>query len=762
MGTTTTRTGGVGGRLVLSPATILAALVGILQVAQVSASSGSMLTLPKTKTLFAFGDSYSMTGFDPSLGYDPLAQNLTTSSGGNSWVGYLSQSPLADPALESNLFDFARGGATIAPNATFAGYPNMSMSNQVDIFEKWFTNNSEAFLADQEEQGGRPEWDADDSLFTVWFGINDLEIAFKRNESWVDVYGNSTFEFLDEQVARLYTLGARHFLFHLVPPFHLSPLVATHRANDSTAQTTFKDDVTLWNDSMRDYVGRVHEIYEGASAMAWETEEWFEVVLSAPGLFGFANSTGYCEAYARNAFQPDAPTNATELAACGAPESEFFWLDRSHPTFSVHELLATAVATTLSPGETVPVQQTAEQVAAEEAASPLTVDGETDVDSTTAAATDAVTPTSPHSIVPLVDPAALLLPASDSAPSAAAPIDPSIPSPVSIPVDVNAGVGYLTLENGDTLPTGTVWTRREKRAPGAAEQQAARDAAASAAAANRKSRDSWKTRSRTSGSSSRTATSSSARSTAAPAGIVAGPGLILEQPKQVLDPNVGVGYATLANGDTLPTGVTWAKAKRAPAPDAAAQQEAMAAAASSASAAKKQRQSWKTRVRPSAPLATPTAAIVPVPAPVVPVNPNVGAGFVTLANGDTLPTGVTCTKRAKRAAPPAPAVSPDAAAQDGYVGMPTWYTLPDGTIVDVDKRSLSDEVRNHLERREHGQRMRKITPTMVHVEKKRAAAAATQRTAVGKRAEESPSFWEGVKERTKESLLHPAGLGVAA
>ncbi|GAA5834393.1 hypothetical protein JCM11251_007977 [Rhodosporidiobolus azoricus] len=730
--------GGSGG-LVLSPAIVFALVVGLVQIAVVSANSGSMLTLGKTQTLFAFGDSYSMTNYDPSLGYQPLEQNLTTSSGGNSWIGYLGESPLAQPTLASNTFNFARGGSTLAPNMTFLGYANMSMSNQVDIFEKWFTNNSEAFAADQEKNGGKPEWDADETLFSVWFGINDLELAYKRNETWLDVYGNSTFEFLDEQVGRLYSLGARHFLFHLVPPFQLSPVVSTYRSNetDTTVYNQFKDDVTLWNELMRNYVGRLHDIYDGASAMAWETEEWFEVVLSAPAMFGFTNSTDYCESYVSQAFlvnaSPSSP-NATDLANCGAPESEYFWVDRSHPTFSVHELLATAVATTLSPGEkvVVPVSVTplAEAEGEEEPEEPVESQPSSDP------ASQAVAPTSPDAIVPIVTPDQpvsptdpTVIPPAPVAPVAPMPIDPSIPSPVSLPVDVNAGVGYTTLPNGDTLPTGTVWTKRDlaRRAPGQADMQAAREEAARRAAEKKaakaassssssRERPSWRTKG---GSSAHPAASTSKASSTAN---FAAP--LVRQPGVPIDPNEGVGYLTLPNGDTIPTGKTWTRQKRSPHPAGVeAQQSAQEAAASAASSKKRERQSWKTRTR-TAPLATPTMAgsivQVPAPPPGVPVNPNTGVGFVTLANGDTLPTGTTWTKKKR------------------HLGA-----------------DVQEGAKHHLERKAHEHAhhagvkggMRKITPTMVNRE-------------IAKRAE-GGGFWEGVKERVKQSVTHPAALGVA-
>ncbi|BGP20376.1 hypothetical protein JCM10213v2_008524 [Rhodosporidiobolus nylandii] len=478
-----------------SPATVLLlALVGTLELAV--GVKASLLTLAETKTIFSFGDSYTQTGFDPSLGYLPSQQNLTTSSGGGSWASYLSTSPAASLQLEDHTFVFARGGATLNGNATFAGYPNMSFANQVDVFETWFTNNTQDGVEKQQVLGGAPEWDSEDTLFTIWFGINDLEIAFKRNEPWPVVYGseggNATLNELDLVVSRLYNLGARHFLFHLVPPYYLTPLWT----NDTAAQQTFRETVPLWNNMIRQYGGEIMARYEGASAMVWETEEWFEAILSAPAEFGFLNSTNFCDAYASNIWQPNANISAYD-PSCGVSEAEYVWLDRSHWTWSVHQLLAFAVATSLSPFEGFPV--------------PPLADVPATADPTAASPTD---PTAPDAIVPL-------------APIAS--IDPSIPSPVSIPVDPNAGVGYLTLENGDTLPTGTTYTRhRTKR-----DQDAA---LALARAQQQQKRSSLQTRVH-----------------AAPTGAPA---------RVPVDPNAGLVYSTLANGDTVPLAGVWARQKR--------------------------------------------------------------------------------------------------------------------------------------------------------------------------------------------------------
>ncbi|GAA6015927.1 hypothetical protein JCM10207_006809 [Rhodosporidiobolus poonsookiae] len=789
------------------PATLFSVLCAVALgfVGQVRAD-GSLLTLPNTKTIFAFGDSYTATGFDPSQGYDPLSQNLSTSSGGGTWVSYLSTSPLASPSLAENTFALARGGATVSPEATFAGYPNMSLANQVDWFEREFTDSSVEFVEKQQERGGAPSWEGESTLFTIWFGINDLELAFKRGEDWQETYGNSTFVELDRQVERLYNLGARHFLFHLIPPYWQTPLVSKLWANDAKANATFRADVPLWNDLLRQYGGRVHEIYQGASAMVWETEEWFEVVLSAPALFGFANSTDYCDAYVSHIWEPNADPTVSD-PSCGPSEGEYVWLDRSHPTWRLHEWLASAVATTLSPGEgfvAPPPLITADQAAAIDAPAAEQAEEGVLADSTDADFT------SDDGIVSAADDAAPAVVATAAAVDPAA-VDPSVPSPISTPVDPNEGAGYSTLPNGDTVPTGVVWTRRQKKRA---------DSGSASLAAPVRKRPDWKTRSSTSRA-------------AAPTPAVPSSSIPVNVPADV---NAGVGYVTLANGDTLPTGTVWTKKRRAldeqedegveegeQQGDEDAEEyddgeayyveigvleeegEAYESADISLDGAGEDLDDtadFDTAVDPS------------VPSPVsVPIDPNEGAGYSTLPNGDTLPTGTTWTRHKKRAdvvPPPAPAAasgnsssslsfrqkrpqwktrpvrpaglststSPatpaSASASDpstspaptpalpslavpapvpldpnagaGFVTLANGDTLPTGTVWTRHKKRGGVLAPGYG----HGPAMRKIEPTMVH-EQEGDEAEETKR--VGRR----DGFWREVKDRAKDSVVRPIG-----
>ncbi|GAA6003329.1 SGNH/GDSL hydrolase family protein [Rhodotorula paludigena] len=288
---------------------------------------------------FAFGDSYSQNGYDPASGYKPQEQKRSTSAGGLSWPDYLAQLDEAPATLRDRVFDFGKGGATIGGDRELVGYPNVSFADEIDKFEAWFVK------ASTEGENARPTWDGESTLFTVWFGINDIEITWKRGEEFPPLL-ESTFDQLSTGMERLYALGARHFLMPLLPPYHRSPLLLRVFSAVPGANDTFYDNFVAWNDRMKRFVGDFAESKPEASVAMWDTWTEFDKILDAPGDFGFANSTNWCDSYSKYLWAVDLP-EMSEIQNCGYSMDEYFWFDTSHPTTRVHSLIATAFASLL-------------------------------------------------------------------------------------------------------------------------------------------------------------------------------------------------------------------------------------------------------------------------------------------------------------------------------------------------------------------------------------------------------------------------------
>lgn len=111
------------------------------------------------------GDSYSQTGFDPTLSLasssNPLGNPTFpgwTTSGGPNWIGdYITQYN-SSPVYSYN---FASGGATTDAKLVTPFAPTvLSFVDQVNLYLK------------SAQTAGFKKWNADDSVFAVWIGVN--------------------------------------------------------------------------------------------------------------------------------------------------------------------------------------------------------------------------------------------------------------------------------------------------------------------------------------------------------------------------------------------------------------------------------------------------------------------------------------------------------------------------------------------------------------------------------------------------------------
>ena len=111
------------------------------------------------------GDSYSQTGFDPTLSLasssNPLGNPTFpgwTTSGGPNWIGYYISQFNSSPVYSYN---FASGGATTDANLVTPFLPTvLSFVDQVNLYLK------------SAKTASFPKLNAADSVFAVWIGVN--------------------------------------------------------------------------------------------------------------------------------------------------------------------------------------------------------------------------------------------------------------------------------------------------------------------------------------------------------------------------------------------------------------------------------------------------------------------------------------------------------------------------------------------------------------------------------------------------------------
>ncbi|CAL1705455.1 unnamed protein product [Somion occarium] len=279
-----------------------------------------------TKFLFAFGDSYTTDGFNISAGVDSLVPGFTSSNGQN-WVQFLGGTY---NVTNTKVFDLASGGATIDAALVPPFEPTvLSIVDQVGQFNQ--------LLAPKPVSAS---WNASNSLFAFWIGINDVGNSF----GWTNVTSQSDFHRtlmrrLFGQVDSLFQSGARQFLFLTVPPTNRAPLLID-QGPKAVASITFA--LADFNNQLAANVKNFQQRHRGVTASVFDTRPIFNTLLDHADTFGFVNVTGFCEAY-----QNGTPDINTQIPPC-APVSSYFWLNSLHPLFTIHNTLAKAIATSLS------------------------------------------------------------------------------------------------------------------------------------------------------------------------------------------------------------------------------------------------------------------------------------------------------------------------------------------------------------------------------------------------------------------------------
>lgn len=281
-----------------------------------------------------------MTGAKPSpdnpLGNPPLPG--WTASGGLNWVGFLV-SQLNRSALLS--YNFAYGGATTNASLVAPWQPTvLSLIDQVAQFS--------GSIADKPDYA---PWTADDALFGVWMGVNDV-----GNSWWLEEYDALVQSIMDSyfgQLQILYDAGARNFVLLSVPrkfndippPLFLSPpfpqrlfnqvspspkltprCAAIHRtpavqAEPVEVQEAEEAAIAKYNDAIAQRLEAFKASNSGVTAKIVDTAVPFNTALDNPTEYGAPDATCYNE----------------DGTSC-------LWFNDYHPGVEINRLVAEAVA----------------------------------------------------------------------------------------------------------------------------------------------------------------------------------------------------------------------------------------------------------------------------------------------------------------------------------------------------------------------------------------------------------------------------------
>ena len=236
---------------------------------------------------FAFGDSYTTTGFDingvqpaPGNPFGNPAYDQTISSapadpfaGGPNYVGFLATKYNSSYVLA---YDFAVGGATITNSLVSSSAPFETQVGR--YFEPKYTSPHVG------------DWNSDNAIFSVFFGINDVDGSLSNGASPADpstrvpALLDAYFMLCDN----LYQQGARRFMFVGVPPLDRSPLIQTE---SQEIQTEYRDYANDFNGQLAQRITQWAGENAGVVAATYDYHRWLSAVLDDPASLGFPDAT---------------------------------------------------------------------------------------------------------------------------------------------------------------------------------------------------------------------------------------------------------------------------------------------------------------------------------------------------------------------------------------------------------------------------------------------------------------------------------------
>ncbi|PIL24007.1 hypothetical protein GSI_13758 [Ganoderma sinense ZZ0214-1] len=201
------------------------------------------------------------------------------------WVGYLITE--YSPDNRFLVYDYAVGGDSV-----------LGVRTQVQV----------NFLPRVGEKPSWAPWNAEDTLFITWIGINDCA----RLE--IPAVPNAVEELFVEQEA-LYQAGARNFLFIDVPPIHRSP----GGVSFSRLHPDFRRIYEVWNSTLRERIVQFTAVHPEITALLFSSWDTFSRVLDDPVSHGFG------------------PEHVSRSRG-------EIWVDNLHPSSKMHDWIAHDIA----------------------------------------------------------------------------------------------------------------------------------------------------------------------------------------------------------------------------------------------------------------------------------------------------------------------------------------------------------------------------------------------------------------------------------
>ncbi|KAJ4416959.1 hypothetical protein N0V85_002043 [Neurospora sp. IMI 360204] len=320
------------------------------------AASASVTAKPTKKPfdfLVTFGDSYTDNGrlnyYIGNGGNPPPAGQLhgeinVTASGGLTWNQYASRQ------VGAKLVDYAVSGATCS-NQVISRY--FSAINK--DFPAVLDDEIPSFVADTAYRSVFPDRTADNTVYALWIGTNDLGgDAFLTENQHPGKTLTDFSECIWTVFDTIYKSGGRRFVLLNLAPLHLAPLYATLENGGFSGASQFwagksQYNVTERSEKIKEYSTTLNTVFSYGAAVntklksRWPkaTFDLFDVhslltdVHENPAAYLDAphNSTGYFH------HCPPSGSDCVDQTSLG-PLSGFMWYDELHPSTKTDSVIA--------------------------------------------------------------------------------------------------------------------------------------------------------------------------------------------------------------------------------------------------------------------------------------------------------------------------------------------------------------------------------------------------------------------------------------
>ncbi|KAK4160754.1 GDSL lipase/esterase [Cladorrhinum sp. PSN259] len=302
--------------------------------------------------LVTFGDSYTDNGrlgyYINNAGQAPPPGQLhpesnNTASGGRTWAQYAAQNAGA------RLADYAVGGATCSNNIVERDASFIGRS-----FPAVLEDEIPSFKADVSYSSVFPNRKADNTVYALWIGTNDLGFGAFLSDSQapgttITDFVGCVFTVFDE----IYKTGGRRFVLLNEAPLERSPLYApTSRGGTGDSQfwnTKSKYNTTEYSEKIKEYTTSVNTIFEYGIAVEqaiksrWPkaTVDLFDVhslfldIMKAPSQY--LDAPYNVDSYWHQC--NSAGGSCVDQTAVG-PLSGFLWYDELHPSAKADSIIA--------------------------------------------------------------------------------------------------------------------------------------------------------------------------------------------------------------------------------------------------------------------------------------------------------------------------------------------------------------------------------------------------------------------------------------